>query len=81
MKTAISLEARLLEEADRTARSMGLSRSRLFSLALEHYLRHRRQEQIVEKLNEVYSDHPDPIDTRIVQGMKTKFRRTIKDRW
>ena len=81
MKTAISLEAHLLKEADRTARSMGLSRSRLFSLALEHYLRHRRQEQMVEQLNEVYSDHPKPADARIVQGMKRTFHRTIKDRW
>jgi metal-responsive CopG/Arc/MetJ family transcriptional regulator len=81
MKTAISLEAHLLEEADRTARSMGLSRSRLVSLALRDYLRHRRQEQIVEQLNQVYSDHPDPTDTRIVQGIKRAFHRTIKDRW
>ncbi len=81
MKTAISLEDDLLKEADRTAHAMGLSRSRLFSLALEDYLRHRRQEQMVERLNEVYADHPDPSDARIVQGMKRKFRRAIKDRW
>jgi predicted transcriptional regulator len=81
MKTAISLDDHLLEEADRTARALGLSRSRLFALALEDYLRHRRQEQIVEQLNKVYADHPDPSEARIVQGMKNKVRRTIKDRW
>ena len=44
VKTAISLDSHLLSEADRTARAMGLSRSRLFSLALDAYLRNRRQE-------------------------------------
>jgi hypothetical protein len=39
MKTAISLHANLLKEVVRTARSMGISRSRLFTLALENYPR------------------------------------------
>ena len=81
MKTAISLDDHLLDEANRTARKMGLSRSRLFSLALEDYLRHRRQEQMVEQLNQVYSDQADPAEARTARGMKTKFRRTIKERW
>jgi metal-responsive CopG/Arc/MetJ family transcriptional regulator len=37
MKTAISIDGPLLEEADRTARTLGLSRSRLVSLALTEY--------------------------------------------
>lgn len=81
MKTAISLDGHLLEEADRTARALGLSRSRLFSMALEDYLRQRRQEQMIEQLNQVYSDQPDPAEARTAHSMKTKFRRTIKERW
>jgi metal-responsive CopG/Arc/MetJ family transcriptional regulator len=81
MKTAISLDGELLKEADQTARALGLSRSRLFSLALENYLRHRRQEQILEQLNQTYSDHPDPTEASTTQNMKAKFRSTIKDRW
>jgi len=81
MKTAISLDGSLLKEADRTARAMGLSRSRLFSLALEDYLRHRRQEQMLEQLNQAYSDQPNPTEARTVRRMKAKFRSTIKDRW
>jgi metal-responsive CopG/Arc/MetJ family transcriptional regulator len=81
MKTAISLDANLLIEADQIARAMGLSRSRLFSLALEDYLRHRRQEQILQQLNQTYSDHPEPAEALTVQNLKAKFRSTIKDRW
>jgi hypothetical protein len=81
MKTAISVDGQLLTEADRTAREMGLSRSRLFSLALEAYLRHRRQEEIVEQLNRAYSGKPDPASAPTLRRMKAKFRSTIRDRW
>jgi metal-responsive CopG/Arc/MetJ family transcriptional regulator len=81
MKTAISLDGQLLTEADRTARQMGLSRSRLFSLALEAYLRHRRQEETVEQLNRAYAGKPDPASAATLKRMKAKFRSTIRDRW
>jgi metal-responsive CopG/Arc/MetJ family transcriptional regulator len=81
MKTAISLDAGLLEEADRTARQMGLSRSRLFSLALQDYLHSRSRQQMLAGLNRVYAGGPDPAERRITSKIKTKFRATIKDRW
>jgi len=55
MKTAISVDGHLLIEADRFAREMGLSRSRLFSLALEAYLRRQRQQKMTEQLNLAYA--------------------------
>ena len=79
MKTAISIEAPLLEETDRTARKLGLSRSRLVSLALKDYLRQRRNQEIVEQLNHVYGERPEVSVS--ADKLKTKFRSTIKDRW
>jgi metal-responsive CopG/Arc/MetJ family transcriptional regulator len=81
MKTAISVEDDLLHEADRTARQMGLSRSRLFALALRNYLRQRRQEEMSECLNRVYADPPDTAERRTTSRMKSKFRTTIRQRW
>ena len=80
MKTAISVEDGLLNEADRAAKQMGLSRSRLFSVALEDYLRHRRQEEMIGQLNRVYAV-PAPSETGLPAKMKTKFRSAIRDRW
>ena len=78
MKTAISLEDELLLRADRTARQMGISRSRLFSVALEAYLRKRRNQEMLSQLNRVYADHPSPEERRTVAGMKRRFRSTIR---
>ena len=54
MKTAISLPDALFEDAEETAKLMGIPRSQLFARALEEFLTHHRKERITEKLNEVY---------------------------
>lgn len=77
MKTAISVENELFQEADRTARKMGLSRSRLFSLALEGFLQEQRKRELTEQLNRVYDGSPDPMAPKI----RTKFRDVVQDKW
>jgi metal-responsive CopG/Arc/MetJ family transcriptional regulator len=79
MKTAISLEDELLIRADRTARQMGISRSRLLSLALESYLRKRRDKETLDQLNKAYAGEPSPEERRTVAGMKRRFRSTIQE--
>ena len=59
MKTAIYIEEELRQEADRTAREMGLSRSRLYSIALQDFLKQRRQAAILEQLNRADADGRD----------------------
>lgn len=81
MKTAISVEDDLLNEADRAAKQMGVSRSRLFSLAMETYLRQTRQAQIIEQLNKVYAGDPQTDERRIARAMMTRVPQMIPERW
>jgi metal-responsive CopG/Arc/MetJ family transcriptional regulator len=81
MKTAISIDDELLQEADETARQMGLSRSRLFALAVGDFLQRQRRERMLLRLNEVYADHVEPAEKRLLKGIKAKVRRTVKERW
>jgi len=81
MKTAISVDNQLWNEADQAAREMGLSRSRLVSYALEAYLRSRRRDRMTAQLNQVYAGEPHPSEARTLKRMKAKFRPTIKERW
>jgi len=55
MKTAISVDDRLMGEADKMAQQLGLSRSALVSRAHEDFLKLRRGETLTAKLNELYS--------------------------
>jgi metal-responsive CopG/Arc/MetJ family transcriptional regulator len=81
MKTAISIDDGLLQEADDTARKLGVSRSRLFALAVGDFLERQRREQMLTRLNQVYADHVEPTDRRLLKGIKATVRRTVKERW
>ena len=81
MKTAISIEEQLLRRADKAAREMGLSRSRLFSRAVEEYLQERQRQQVREDLDKAYAGDAPATSRRITSLLKTKLRSTIKDAW
>jgi metal-responsive CopG/Arc/MetJ family transcriptional regulator len=81
MKTAISIDNGLLQEADETARLMGLSRSRLFAMAVGDFLQRQRREQMLLRLNEVYAGGMEAAETPLLKGIRAKVRRAVKERW
>ncbi|PSM47392.1 hypothetical protein C7Y66_20135 [Chroococcidiopsis sp. CCALA 051] len=62
MKTAISLPDAIFEQAEALAQQLGISRSELYTEALKAYLRRYNKEQILVKLNEVYSKETSELD-------------------
>ena len=63
MKTAISLPDLVFEEAEALASQLGLSRSELYTKALQAYVRrHNRDRRILSKLNQVYSEESSELD-------------------
>jgi metal-responsive CopG/Arc/MetJ family transcriptional regulator len=81
MKTAISIDDGLLREADKTARLMGLSRSRLFAVAVGDFLQRQRRERMLRQLNKVYAAGMEPADAPLLKGIRDKVRRAVKERW
>ena len=82
MKIAVSLDDQLMVDADRVAREMDVSRSRLFSLALESYLENFKRERILEQLNQVYTNETEPEQKSVIRQMKEKVgSSTIRERW
>ncbi|NER49286.1 MAG: ribbon-helix-helix domain-containing protein [Symploca sp. SIO1A3] len=62
MKTAISLPDSVFEEAEALAQQLGLSRSELYTKALETYLKKYNRNQILHQLNQVYSKESSELD-------------------
>ena len=62
MKTAISLPDSVFEEAEELAKQLGLSRSELYTEALQAYLQKYNRNQILHKLNQVYSKESSKLD-------------------
>ena len=78
IKTAISLQKSLFEQVDSLAREKKVSRSRLFVLALEDYLRREQNRKLVEQLNAVYADEPDPEEKALQRKMRRYHRRVVE---
>jgi len=56
MKTAVSIPDAVFKNADRLARRLGISRSRLYSLAVEVYVKRRGPESITDAMNHVVDE-------------------------
>lgn len=81
MKIAISVEDEFLRMADRAAHQMCVSRSRLFSMALQEFLRSQKDPAgIVEGLKLAYFDDPSEEERTLTKQFKTKLRFRL-DRW
>jgi hypothetical protein len=60
---------------------MGVSRSKVISIAVGQFLQRQREEQMLRSLNEVYAGGRDPGETQILKSLKKRVGRTIRDRW
>ena len=80
-KTAISLEETLFQQVDDVAQKMKVPRSRVFTLALEDFLRRQRNQQLLDRINEAYEDLPDPDEQARLQSMRREQKRLLKDTW
>jgi metal-responsive CopG/Arc/MetJ family transcriptional regulator len=62
MKTAISLPDPVFEQAEALAQQLGMSRSELYTKALQVYLKRYNRDQILLKLNQVYATESSELD-------------------
>lgn len=81
IKTAISLDKSLFEKTEILARRLKVSRSRLFAMALEDFLRRRQNEELLQQINSACDDSPDQAEAMRLTGMRRYHREMIKDEW
>ncbi len=81
VKTAISLDQSLFEQAETLAQEMRLSRSRLFVLALEDFIRRHQNRQLQAQINAAYEQEPDPAEIARLRGMRQYHRQVVGGEW
>jgi metal-responsive CopG/Arc/MetJ family transcriptional regulator len=81
IKTAISLQKSLFIQAETLAREMKVSRSRLFVLALEDYLRRHQNLQLLERINQTCDDAPDATEQKRLRRMRRLHRKAVEGTW
>lgn len=75
-KTAISIDESIFKKAEELAQRMKISRSQLFSMALEKYLRDIENRNMLERINAVY-EFPDSVDDEYMTRMKEYRKRKV----
>jgi metal-responsive CopG/Arc/MetJ family transcriptional regulator len=67
MKTAVSIPDFIFHAADSLAKRLGISRSELFSHALEAYLEAHKHDHVREALDAIYSEESSGLDETFVR--------------
>ena len=62
MKTAISIPDSIFDAAEETAKRLGISRSRLYTKAIERFIAEVRRCDVTERLDEIYGEQQARID-------------------
>jgi metal-responsive CopG/Arc/MetJ family transcriptional regulator len=75
IKTAISIQEPLFQQAETLAEEMRISRSRLFAMAIEEFIERHKNRKLLEQINAAYEDYPDDDERAQMQQMKRYQRR------
>ena len=81
VKTAISLQKSLFEQAESLADKMKVSRSRLFALALEEYIHRQQSRELLAQINAAYANEPDLYEETLPSEMRPPHRRIVEGEW
>ena len=81
VKTAISIDKSLFKQANALAQKLKVSRSRLFVIALEDFIRQQESREMLEKINAVYADEPDEVEKELRRRTRKSHRRLIEGQW
>ena len=81
IKTAISIEKNLFDQAEIIARTMKVSRSKLFVIALQDFIEHQQNKEMLAQINATYDDEPDATEQAIRKKVRRQHRRIVEGEW
>lgn len=81
VKTAISIHKSLFDQAEKIARKMKVSRSRLYALALEDYIQRAQNQELLTQINAAYADEPDSTERLVRRKVRSTHRRIVRGEW
>ena len=80
IKTAISIQKSLFEQAESLAQELNVSRSELFGLALETFVKNHQNQILLQEINKAYSEQ-DPSDQVRLSKMRKHHRKIVRNEW
>ena len=81
IKTAISIQEPLFKEVESLAREMRISKSQVFALAAREFIQQARSQDLLKKINRVYSEEPQYSEKALREKRKSYHRRMVQGEW
>ena len=78
VKTAISMQEELFKEVNKLAGELHVSRSRLFVMAVQDFIKKKESHNFLSKINNAFSDHPDSEEIKIQSNMRKKQAKKLE---
>ncbi|MBI1792364.1 MAG: hypothetical protein HYR60_32985 [Acidobacteria bacterium] len=79
IKTAVSVHRDLLVQGEALAQEMHISRSRLFALALEEFIRRHENQRLLDQINDACSPET-PEEKRVRRRMRRWHLRLAQEK-
>jgi metal-responsive CopG/Arc/MetJ family transcriptional regulator len=81
IKTAISIQKSLFQQAESLAQELNVSRSQLFGLAIETFVKNHQNQILLQEINKAYSDEQDTSDKVRLSKMRKHHQKIVRDKW
>jgi len=81
IKTAISIRKSLFEQAENLARELKVSRSELFGLAIETFVKNHQNQILLQEINKAYPEEQDISEKDRLSKMRKHHRKVVRNEW
>lgn len=82
VKTAISIDDGLFREVNSLSRELNISRSKLFTLAVDEFIKKHRNRELLAQINRAYADPPTPKEEKLQEAMRCKQAENLdREQW
>ncbi len=78
VKTAISLHEDLFKEVNMLASELQVSRSKLFVMAVQDFIKREESKKLLLQINNAFSDAPNKDEIKVQSSMRRKQAKNLK---
>ncbi len=72
VKTAISMQEELFKKVNKLAAELDVSRSKLFVMAVQDYIKKIESHNLLAQINDAFNDYPDSDELKVQRKMRQK---------
>jgi metal-responsive CopG/Arc/MetJ family transcriptional regulator len=78
VKTAISIQEELFKEVNKLAEELHVSRSKLFVMAVQDFIKKNESHILLNQINNAFSDYPDSEEIKVHAQMRKKQIKNLE---